>query len=422
MKRYTIGLITLLLIVGCGKKEDGLHTEEFEEPIYGRMSRTGNYKDGKKDGVWFFYITYSNPPDTTLMWSKTYKDGKVDGLYTNYLTTEEEIWARKDFVDLDGKVFKKRQKKFIAPGQKVEEGINKEGKDDRDRYIRVGVWTTWYIHGQKKSERTYEDGGIIGETFWYEDEKWSDRKNDEKNLGKKETNYSTTLGDYPITRTITLLYDNGQKALEGTGEKVGHWENWTKEGLETSWYLTGEKKEEGTYKDDKKVGVWTIWSPNRNYPESREVTYKDGRGDGLVTRWYDNGQKEEEGFYKDGKEDGLFTRWYDNGWKKSEKTYKDGKVDGLFIWWYENGRRRGEETYKNGVKDGLETNWNKNGKITYQERYVNGRISGGSSSLLCDCNNNYGSLSTSQKRECDKMTDGLSSFEIQQLLLLEQCD
>ena len=117
---------------------------------------------------------------------------------------------------------------------------------------------------------------------------------------------------------------------------------------------------------------------------------------GIHTTYYENGQKEYEGFYKDGELDGLYTTWYDNGQKKKEVNFKEGK------------------------EDGLETQWFKNGKRAYQ--YVHGRISGGSSSLLCDCNDNYGSLSTSQKRECDKMTDGLSTSEIQTLLLLEQCD
>ena len=44
MKRYTIGLITLLLIVGCGKK-DGLHTTYFDDAKKHKMSET-TYKDG----------------------------------------------------------------------------------------------------------------------------------------------------------------------------------------------------------------------------------------------------------------------------------------------------------------------------------------------------------------------------------------
>ncbi len=120
--------------------------------------------------------------------------------------------------------------------------------------------------------------------------------------------------------------------------------------------------------------------------------------------------------------EGLKTSWYENGQKNYETPLKDGKEDGLETWWLPKGRKSREASYKDGKFDGLWTWWDKNGKITNQERYVNGRKFGGSSSSFCDCNNNYGSLSTSQKRKCDEMTDKLSSFEIQQLLLLEQCD
>ena len=147
--------------------------------------------------------------------------------------------------------------------------------------------------------------------------------------------------------------------------------------------------------------------------------------DGLVTYWYENGNKEMEKTYKDGRLDGKHILYYNHPYYKSgkkwrEQTYKDGELDGLYTTWYDNGQKKKEVNFKEGKEDGLETQWFKNGKRAYQ--YVHGRISGGSSSLLCDCNDNYGSLSTSQKRECDKMTDGLSTSEIQTLLLLEQCD
>lgn len=338
MKRYTIGLITLLLIVGCGKKEDGLHTEEFEGEIYGRMLRTGNYKDGKKDGVWFFYIPHSNPPDTTLMWSKTYKDGKVDGLYTEYSTRLEKLGARKDFVDLDGKVIKRGHLKYFDSGQKLREGIYK-GKDDRDMYIKVGVWTTWYIHGQKESEGTYKDGEIIGETFWYEDEKWADnpKKYEQGLLEKTEITYS----DNPSINKMTTntWYKNGNKAAYFTGINVPQiaWvgsptfpcNSGCKIDESTTWYKNGQKATE--YKD----GYFsTGWYENRK--KSFEYTYKDGKKD-KYTSWHDNGQKSYEGNYKDGKKSGLWKSWHWNGQKHGEGIYEDGKKEREWTNWDYNG-------------------------------------------------------------------------------------
>ena len=149
---------------------------------------------------------------------------------------------------------------------------------------------------------------------------------------------------------------------------------------------------------------------------------------GIHTTYYENGQKESEVTYKDDKRDGLSTDWYENGEKWSEVTYKDGELDGLYTTWYDNGQKSKEATYKDGKVDELFTTWYENGQKEYEGFYKDGncltcpKSKGGSSLTICDCDGNYGSLSTSQKRRCDKMTDGLSTSEIQTLLLLEQCD
>ena len=47
---------------------------------------------------------------------------------------------------------------------------------------------------------------------------------------------------------------------------------------------------------------------------------------GLSFELYENGQKEWDGTYKDGKGDGLYTMWYENGQKQSDGTWKDGNM------------------------------------------------------------------------------------------------
>ena len=48
--------------------------------------------------------------------------------------------------------------------------------------------------------------------------------------------------------------------------------------------------------------------------------------------YYPNGKKKEEITYKDGKKDGLFTWWYGNGKKEYEGTYKNGKKFSIKEW------------------------------------------------------------------------------------------
>ena len=84
--------------------------------------------------------------------------------------------------------------------------------------------------------------------------------------------------------------------------------------------------------------------------KANEGNFKDGEKDGKWTWWYENGQKESEGNWKDGKEEGKWTEWYQNGQIKSEKNYKDWERDGKWTWWDENDQKLDEKNYKDGVE------------------------------------------------------------------------
>jgi len=96
---------------------------------------------------------------------------------------------------------------------------------------------------------------------------------------------------------------------------------------EEGYFEKGQKEFEGSYKDGKKDGLWTVWYENGQKKE--EITFKNGKRDGLETEWWSNGQKINEMTYKDGKEwDGKWTSWSDdeNKLKVYEETYKDGEL------------------------------------------------------------------------------------------------
>ena len=99
---------------------------------------------------------------------------------------------------------------------------------------------------------------------------------------------------------------------------------------EIKFYRNGQKREEGTFKDGEKDGVWTEWYDNGQ--KEKEVTYKDGKQDGKWTGWNENGEKRYEGTSKDGELDGLSTAWYDNGQKSGEATFKDGELISSKCW------------------------------------------------------------------------------------------
>jgi len=71
---------------------------------------------------------------------------------------------------------------------------------------------------------------------------------------------------------------------------------------------------------------------------------------GICISYYDNGNKREEGTFKDGKKHGLFQRWFENGQKDGEATYVDGLRHGLYQRWKEDGTILEEAIYENGEK------------------------------------------------------------------------
>ena len=136
-------------------------------------------------------------------------------------------------------------------------------------------------------------------------------------------------------------------------------------------YNNGNKKLEGSYKNGKKNGKWTVWYENGQ--KWSEINYKNGKLDELWTQWNENGQKKTETTYKDG-EIRLATKWYANGQKHSEETYRDGKEDGKWTYWYDNGKKKYGWKYKNGEKDGLETYWYANGQKASEGTHNDGEL------------------------------------------------
>lgn len=144
--------------------------------------------------------------------------------------------------------------------------------------------------------------------------------------------------------------------------------------LETEYYGNGQKREEVSYKDGKKDGLWTGWYENGQ--QQFEGKYKDGEREGLWTFWYENGQERGVENYKNGKKDGRMTHWYKNGEKSWEAYWKNGKKEGSSIWWFESGYKMIEGCNKDGNRDGLWTQWFESGQKEFEVIYKDGKKEG----------------------------------------------
>lgn len=100
---------------------------------------------------------------------------------------------------------------------------------------------------------------------------------------------------------------------DGTKKLVQYFETDTKEVLlsEIHYYDDGQKKMEGSFKNDKRDGLWSYW-----YDDGKlwsQGNYKEGIDHGLKTVWHENGQKYYEGMMTDKKRTGIWKFWNNEG-------------------------------------------------------------------------------------------------------------
>jgi hypothetical protein len=109
------------------------------------------------------------------------------------------------------------------------------------------------------------------------------------------------------------------------------------EGRYAKFHENGKKAEEGEYKNNLAVGIWTAWT--------------------------EDGQKQMESSYEGGQKSGLETEWYAGGKVKSQREYRAGKRDGLTVIWDEAGQKRTAMTYKDAKPHGIEVRWDETGEV-----------------------------------------------------------
>ena len=79
-------------------------------------------------------------------------------------------------------------------------------------------------------------------------------------------------------------------------------------------------------------------------------SFRNGKKDGLWVYYHDNGQLWKSGTFTDGKEDGPWVHYEEDGQLLMKGTYKDGERDGPYVFYHENGQLWKKETFKDGVK------------------------------------------------------------------------
>lgn len=96
-------------------------------------------------------------------------------------------------------------------------------------------------------------------------------------------------------------------------------------------------------------GIWTRWAVQGGR-KLLQLQIVDGLKDGTESAFHPTGEKKSETLYQKGKRNGRFLAWGTNGKKIQEGSYQDDKRTGLWIHYDPNGKESHRITYRNGVE------------------------------------------------------------------------
>jgi formylglycine-generating enzyme required for sulfatase activity len=92
------------------------------------------------------------------------------------------------------------------------------------------------------------------------------------------------------------------------------------DGLETFYYPGGGKQYEATYRDGRKVGLASYWSPSGH----KEWAWDHREDTSTWTQWRENGQKKAESTWREGQCEGVATLWDPHGTVVTRETFRHG--------------------------------------------------------------------------------------------------
>ena len=373
-----LGILTILLIFGCGKKEkeivlierDGIQYEQgAQKPYSGKMSSKynngnrkteGQYKDGLPVGDWKFWDrdgTEYNGSVSRYVFHEIQNGETLEKIANNFEVDVDQLYELNEDIDKD-------------TGDKIKAGqvIGVKTADDAD-----GQFLFWYDKQRIKikSHKVFNNGKRNGRwTFW--NENGNIVRTGSYAAGKRDGSYA-------------YYFNDGSKKEEGA------WKNDQRDGLWAKYSNNGNTQKEGTYSNGKKDGVWTTWNDKgliaskylyennkvidkwafkyQFYSNGNKKTLKSTRNnklDGKQTTWHQNGQMKSIGNYTTGKENGDFQEWYENGQMQSKVNYLNGNMDGAYSEWFDNGQMRQEGSYIDN-EFYLTTRWNNEGDILIKD-------------------------------------------------------
>jgi uncharacterized protein len=270
-------------------------------------------------------------------------------------------------------------------------------KDDK----LEGMSQTYYLNGKLKSEGTYandvrdgyqkfyHDNGVLSEEGWYK-------------AGQKQGLWRIYFNNGKLSEERYYLDDQ----IDGV------YRSYNRNGILTNKYCystgnllakvcydtAGIMADSVFYKTEPASYTLTY---NRSLPRITEVAFgmKNNYLDGAFTTWYINGNVKSQGHYKDQQEDSTSVFYFPDGKLSLKGAYKNGKKTGEWKYYnelgemtahdvytpsrnrsttriYTAGEMRIDYSYKNGEKDSAQIYYSSKGKVAFVLFYDEGEFTG----------------------------------------------
>jgi antitoxin component YwqK of YwqJK toxin-antitoxin module len=139
---------------------------------------------------------------------------------------------------------------------------------------------------------------------------------------------------------------------------------------DVTYWESGLKKTEFSYRGKQYEGISTWWYPNGN--KQMEANYHNNLLDGKTTRWFYSGGVESVAHFEKDRKNGLSSTFDESGHKLTEETYRNDTLHGPYTAWFPNGQIRIAGFFDRGSYDSTWVYFNEYGIRIGEGKYIDG--------------------------------------------------
>lgn len=250
---------------------------------------------------------------------------------------------------------------------------NKESSYTYVNDLHEGVCTDWYSNGAKKSEGTYHAGKPTGQrTTWYitggvDTEQTFDDQGREQ-LHKGYTEEGQLFTEMGSARGLLMRY----RYYDRTGKVLGEGKRAKGRFQLEGFTPDGAKRMRGSYLDEgAKEGAWTWWYPDGTVRS--EENLKNGIADGTQREYNTNGKLRTQYDYIPEKGNtGPFTSYAADGTIAAKGWLENGQLNGDRFAFLPDGKLIAHEHYVNGKLEGWQVAYDRDGVLLTERLVVDG--------------------------------------------------